>query len=48
MGIIEMTKARNTYPDADESAAGLASRFIVEQNDIIDRQKAYLRDEVLV
>lgn len=48
MGIIEMTKSRNTYPDADDTAAGIASRFIVQQNDIIDRQKAYLRDEVLV
>ena len=48
MGIIEMTKARNTCPDADDRAADLASRFIVEQNDIIDRQKAYLREEVLV
>ena len=48
MGIIEMTKARNTCPDADDYAADLASRFIVEQNDIIDRQKAYLREEVLV
>lgn len=48
MGIIEMTKARNTYPDADPGAAGLASRFIVDQNDIIERQKAYLRDAVLV
>ena len=48
MGIIEMTKARNTCPDADDRAAGLASRFIVEQNDIIDRQKAYLKEEVLV
>ena len=47
MGIIEMTKARNTCPDADADAAGLASRFIVEQNDIIDRQKAYLREKVL-
>ena len=48
MGIIEMTKARNTCPDADADAAGLASRFIVEQNDIIDRQKAYLEERVLV
>jgi len=48
MGIIEMTKARNTCPDADDRAADLASRFIVEQNDIIDRQKEYLREEVLV
>ena len=48
MGIIEMTKARNTYPDADADAASLASHFIVEQNDIIERQKAYLEDKVLV
>ena len=48
MGIIEMTKARNTCPDADPGAASLASRFIVEQNDIIDRQKAYLREPALV
>lgn len=44
MGIIEMTKARNTYPDADDSASGIASRFIVMQDDIIHRQKAYLVD----
>lgn len=48
MGIIEMTKARNTCPEADPDAARLASRFIVEQNDIIDRQKAYLQEKVLV
>lgn len=47
MGIIEMTRSRSTYPDADADAASLASRFIVEQNDIIDRQKAYLADRVL-
>ena len=48
MGIIEMTKARNTCPEADANAASLASRFIVEQNDIIDRQKAYLQEPALV
>ena len=48
MGIIEMTRARNSYPDADPGATGLASRFIVEQNDIIDRQKAYLKEAALV
>ena len=48
MGIIEMTKARNTCPDADPGAASLASRFIVDQNDIIDRQKAYLQEPALV
>ena len=48
MGIIEMTKARNTCPDADDRATELASRFIVEQNEIIDRQKAYLKEAALV
>lgn len=48
MGIIEMTKARNTCPDADPGAASMASRFIVAQNDIIDRQKAWLREPALV
>lgn len=48
MGIIEMTKARSACPDADPDAAGLASRLIVAQSDIIDRQKAYLREGVLV
>ena len=48
MGIIEMTRARNTCPDADANAASLASRFIVAQNDIIERQKQYLREPVLV
>lgn len=48
MGIIEMTKARNSCPDADPGAAGIASRFIVDQNDIIERQKAYLLEPALV
>lgn len=48
MGIIEMTKAKNTCPDADPGAAGIASRFIVDQNDIIERQKAYLREPAAV
>ena len=48
MGVIEMTKARNSCPDADSHAAGIASRFIVMQNDIIDRQKAYLKEPVRV
>lgn len=46
MGVIEMTRARNSYPDADSHAAGIASRFIVMQNDIIERQKGYLVDKV--
>ena len=42
MGIIEMTKALNTYPDAEPRARSLASRFVVQQNETIDRQKAFL------
>jgi len=42
MGVIELTKSRGSYPDADSRAAGIASRFIVMQNDIINRQKGYL------
>lgn len=42
MGVIEMTKALNTYDDADANARSLASRFVVQQNETIDRQKAFL------
>ena len=46
MGIIEMTKSLNTYADAQPQARGLASRFIVQQNGIIERQKAFLENLV--
>ena len=42
MGVIEMTKALNTYDDADANARSLASRFVVQQNETIDRQKVFL------
>lgn len=42
MGVIEMTKALNTYDAADPHARGLASQFVVQQNETIDRQKAFL------
>jgi hypothetical protein len=42
MGVIEMTKALNSYDGADASARDLASRFVVQQNETIDRQKAFL------
>ena len=42
MGVIEMTKALNTYDGADPDARGLASRFVVRQNEAIDRQKGFL------
>ena len=46
MGTIEMTKSMNTYSDAEGYARGLASRFVVAQNDIIERQKSFLENTV--
>ena len=42
MGVIEMTKALNNYGDADPRARGIASDFVVRQNEAIDRQKGFL------
>ena len=42
MGVIEMTKSLNTYEYADPQARGIASSFIVRQNETIDRQKPFL------
>ena len=44
MGVIEMTKALNTYDGADSRARGLASQFVVQQNETIDRQKVFLQN----
>lgn len=44
MGVIEMTKALNTYDAADSRARGLASQFVVQQNETIDRQKVFLNN----
>ena len=44
MGVIEMTKALNTYDAADPHARGLASQFVVQQNEAIDRQKTFLQN----
>ena len=44
MGVIEMTKSLNTYDAADPYARGLASRFVVQQNEAIDRQKGFLEN----
>jgi len=46
MGVIEMTKALNTYPNADASSISIARNFISQQQDIISRQKHYLVDKV--
>ena len=42
MGVIEMTKALNQYDGADAGARDLASRFVEQQNETIDRQKGFL------
>ena len=42
MGVIEMTKALNSYDGADAGARDLASWFVVQQNETIDRQKVFL------
>ena len=44
MGVIEMTKALNTYDAADPGARSLASQFVVRQNEAIDRQKGFLEN----
>ncbi len=44
MGVIEMTRSLNTYDGADPEARGLASRFVVRQNEAIDRQKGFLEN----
>ena len=44
MGVIEMTRSLNTYDRADPDARGLASRFVVNQNEAIDRQKGFLEN----
>ena len=44
MGVIEMTKALNTYDAADPGARSLASQFVVRQNEAIDRQKGFLQN----
>ena len=44
MGVIEMTKALNTCVDADGNARGVASNFITQQQDTIERLKQFLKE----
>lgn len=48
MGVVEITKARNSYADADAEAQGIASNLITRQQDAIDRLKAFLNEKVVV
>ena len=42
MGVIDTTKARNEFPDADAQAQDAASHFITRQQDAIERMKDFL------
>ena len=44
MGVIEMTKSLNTYDAADPHARGIASQFVVQQSEALDRQKGFLNN----
>lgn len=42
MGVIDTTKARGEFPDADAAAQDAASRFITRQQETIERMKEFL------
>ncbi len=44
MGVVEMTKALNTYAGAEAGARDIAERFVARQNENIERQKPFLRN----
>ena len=48
MGVIELTKARNSYTDAGAEAQGIASDLITKQQESIDRLKSFLNEKVVV
>lgn len=42
MGVVDTTKARNQCVDASAEAQGVASSFVTQQQDSIERMKQYL------
>lgn len=48
MGVIELTKARNSYSDASADAQGVAADLIAKQQEAIDRLKAFLQMKAVV
>lgn len=48
MGIVEMTKARNSNPGADAEAQGIAASLTEQQQASIDRLKPFLREKSVV
>ena len=45
MGVVDLTKARNSNPDADAQAQGVASFLITKQQEAIDRLKRFLAEK---
>ena len=48
MGVVALTKARNSFTEADAQAQGIASNLITKQQEAIDRLKAFLSERVVV
>lgn len=48
MGIVELTKARNSFSEADAEAQGIASGLITCQQESIDRLKSFLAEKTPV
>lgn len=48
MGVVELTKARNSNPEAGAEAQGIAANLITQQQEAIEKLKAFLREKVVV
>ena len=48
MGVVELTKARNSFTEADAEAQGIATNLITRQQEAIERLKAFLSEQVVV
>lgn len=48
MGVLELTKARNSFSEADAQAQGFAAGLITRQQEAIDRLKPFLREKTVV
>ena len=48
MGVVAITRARNSFTEADAEAQGIASNLITKQQEAIERLKTFLREQVVV
>ena len=48
MGVVELTKARNSLAEADAEAQGIAANLITRQQEAIDRLKPFLKEKTVV